>query len=166
MSDINLRCSLPEPYPKVSSADLNKYDTQMLYSLFTNKLNSVSDYLLSSILLGITNPQLADIFECIAISEMKHFKLMGHVLALSGALDKSGVVSLKPTNRKRRDGTHESTANRLIDGAINAEAISISNMKLVNSQIYNDDVKVLLSRIIEDDEHHREILTHLKHRYC
>ncbi len=161
MSDINLRCQLSSPYPQITVQSLNKYDCIMLSKLFFNKLSSVSEYLMSSILVADTCPELSDIFECVAMSETRHFKLIGRMLVLSCSLkiSKSGTS----VNLIQQEMTRDS--KKLIDTAIKGEMLSISNMKLVNSQIHNSEAKKLLSRIIKDDEHHVDIFTQLKQRY-
>lgn len=165
MSEFSLRCSLPEPYPCVKYTELNRYDAHMLKSLLDLKLYSFCEYIFASVLLKDNYPELSDILDCISMSELKHLKLIGRVLTNSGMISLNDL-SIKP-GRKIRKQYSASPLSPLdvISRSLDGEKETLSNIKLVNSQIHNKEVAALLSRIASDDEHHAEILTHLGHRY-
>lgn len=165
MAEYNLNCSLPFEYPEIVATELNRYDKQMLYNLLANKLCSVNEYITQSIILAPDYPHLADIMDCIAVSESKHFKLLGKLLFLSGG--KWDVRTLTGSCRRMHRASFTSLPDPLamINESIERERAFISDTKLVLSQIHNSIMADLLKRILLDEEHHIGILSEISLRY-
>ena len=163
MPDNNLNCMLNIPYPKISESNLNRYDTQMIMKLYANKLISIHDYIYYNIVFTETNPELADIFECISIAEMKHFKLYARLLYLSGI--HPGYKVLLPYLKKEWRGTNDTDVSNVLDRIHSAEQLSASNTRLVLSQANDVSAVRVLKRIVADEDHHEKILMALKKRY-
>ena len=167
MPDISIKCQLPLPYPKISSADLNRYDRQMVRTLLSDKLCIINEYITQSALLAHSYPTLADIVDCIAVSETKHFKLLGRLLLLSGESVRlkelaSGCRHSGAFNRGRRVMR---TPLDFISANLESERGSVSDYKLVLSQVSDAGTAELLRRILADEEHHADIFANLKIRY-
>ncbi len=151
------------PYPKISESSLNRYDTQMILRLYAEKLVGIHDYIYYNLLFSDSNPELADIFECISIAEMKHFKLYAKLLLLSGI--HPGYKVLLPYLRKEGRGPVSTGLNNALDRLYAAEQLSASNTRLVLSQTNDASAVRVLKRTVEDEDHHVKILAALKKRY-
>ncbi len=166
MPESRINCNLSLPYPNVTQADLNRYDAQMIYTLLAHKLSYVSEYITQCIMLERDYPRLAELIECITLTEMKHFKLLARLLILSG--ERPDVRSL--ISRTRRKGVtqrQDSAAEALsfIDSALGEEKSSVSDLRLVLSQLNDKGALRTLKRILADEEHHVDILNNLRQRY-
>ena len=163
MPDNNLNCMLNIPYPKITESNLNRYDTQMILRLYADELVGIHDYIYYSIVFADTNPELADIFECVSIAEMKHFKLYAKLLYLSGI--NPGYKTLLPYLKKAGHGTIGKNVSDAIGQLLNAEQTSASNTRLVLSQANDASAVRVLKRIVADEDHHVKILSALMKRY-
>ena len=151
------------PYPKITESDLNRYDTQMILRLYADELVGIHDYIYYSIVFAETNPELSDIFDCISIAEMKHFKLYAKLLYLSGI--NPGYKSLLPYLKKAGHGICGTSVSDVLEHLLNAEQSSASNTRLVLSQANDASAVRVLKRIVTDEDHHVKILSALKKKY-
>lgn len=165
MAEYNLNCSLPFEYPQIVETELNRYDKQMLYNLLANKLCSVNEYITQSVILAPEYPHLADIIDCIAVSESKHFKLLGKLLLLSGARWDVHTLAGSCRRLRRTSFTGEPDPGVILNESVERERTLVSDTKLVLSQVYNSVMSELLKRILLDDEHHIGILSEISLRY-
>ncbi|MBQ7822262.1 MAG: hypothetical protein IJ391_08280 [Clostridia bacterium] len=167
MPDLRLNCSLSIPYPDVNSADLNRYDTQMIRTLLARKLRTINEYITQSVVLAHDYGALADIIDCIAVIETRHFKLLGRLLLLSG--ESVGVQSLAQSFNGRSARNQNGRVNKLplafINANLESERASASDYRLVLSQVHDASAKALLERILADEEHHADIFANLRSRY-
>lgn len=163
MPDNNLNCILNVPYPKITESNLNRYDTQMILRLYADELVGIHDYIFYSIVFAETNPELADIFECISIAEMKHFKLYAKLLYLSGRYP--GYKVLLPYLKKESHRAYSTDIVSALEHILSAEQLSASNTRLVLSQANDPSAVRILKRIVTDEDHHVKILSALKRKY-
>lgn len=165
MPENKLNCNLSLPYPCVCSADLNRYDAQMIRTLFARKLCTVNEYIIQSILLADDHACLADMTDCIALTEVKHFKLLGRLLYISG--EEISMRELKCESARCGNGRKcgSNTACAILSQNAEREKNSISDIRLVLSQVHDCSAKAVLRRILADEEHHAELFAQLKKRY-
>ena len=163
MPDNNLNCMLNIPYPKITESNLNRYDTQMILRLYADELLGIHDYIYYSIIFAETNPELADIFECVSIAEMKHVKMYAKLLFLSGI--SPSYKSLLPYLKKAGHGASAANASGAIEQLLRDEQTSASNTRLVLSQANDPSAVRVLKRIVADEDHHVKILSALMKRY-
>ena len=163
MPDNNLSCMLNIPYPKITESDLNKYDKQMILKLYASKLVSIHDYIYMSLVFAESSPELSDIFECISISEMKHFKLYAKLLYLSGV--HPGYKALMPYMKNSFQNTVRTAPIPALEQLYNSERISASNTRLVLSQVNDPSAVKVLKRVVTDEDHHEKLLYELGKRY-
>ena len=164
MADYNLNCSLALPYPPIVPTKLNRYDAQMLKALLAGTLCNINEYITQSIVFADLYPHFADIMDCIATGEALHFKLLLKLLLLSGEKwDMPGTASFCRKTNKRREQRY--TPVLVTADNIEREKMYISDIKLVLSQLYSEEAKQLLERMLLEKEHHIGILSELSLRY-
>lgn len=165
MPENKLNCNLSLPYPRVCTADLNRYDAQMIRTLLARKLYAINEYIIQSILLADDHACLADMIDCIALTEVKHFKLLGRLLYISG--EEISMREFKSESAKCGNGRKcgQSTVCCILSQNMEREKNSISDIRLVLSQVHDGSAKAVLKRILADEEHHAELFAQLKKRY-
>ena len=163
MPDNKLNCMLNLPYPKITESNLNRYDTQMILKLYADKLVSIHDYIYYSLIFAESVPDLADIFECISIAEMRHFKLYAKLLLLSGV--HPGYKVLLPYLKKSGHSNNSLNTVDVLDNMHTSEQLSASNTRLVLSQANDQSAVRVLKRIVADEDHHEKLLSELIKRY-
>ena len=62
----------------------NSNEANELYSLLCQCLNSISEFIYQSVILEESYPSLASLSEAIALSELKHYRLLSHVARMHG----------------------------------------------------------------------------------
>ena len=162
-----INCNLSTPYPCVTKTKLNSYDLRMLRVLLSRKLSQISEYLLQSALLAAEHLPLSEMLECIALCEIKHFKLLASLLHASG--ESVGISSLtgKRAGRTAVSGEYafDLPVENVLSSLLEAERASVSDLRLVLSQINDEVARKLLLRILADEEHHAEVFANLMVRY-
>lgn len=162
-----INCNLSMPYPCITPTKLNSYDSRMIRILLSRKLAQISEYLLQSALLADGHLPLSEILECIALSEIKHFKLLALLLHASGESIGIGSLVRKGTGRAFMSDDYDSclSADRMLESLLDAERMSASDLRLVLSQISDEVARKLLLRILADEQHHADVFANLIKRY-
>ena len=62
----------------------NSTESKELYTLLCQCLNSISEFIYQSVILEESSPSLASLSEAIALSELKHYRLLSHVARMHG----------------------------------------------------------------------------------
>ena len=167
MQENNINCKLNIPYPKIRESSMNRYDAQMIFKLVAGELCAINDYIYQNLLLTDSNPEVADILECIAITEMHHYKLYGRLLTLSGYTSFNNFRDIMSLCRKSKHSysSNPASVTEILNYNIDGEKSAASDMRLIMSQINDKSAAVVLKRILMDEEHHADILLQLRHRY-
>ena len=103
---------------------------------------------------------IADTLECLSITEMKHFELLGQLIVSLG-----GDPVIGETDRRRLyywNGSYADGAARLekiITDDIRAEKRAAADYTAFLSHSEDEGVNAVIERIIKDEEHHIEILS-------
>lgn len=164
MEEKRLCCNLNVPYPKICKTDLNRNDAVMIQKLYAAKFCHLNDYIFESFILSDSHKEVSDILDCIAMSELTHFKFYGRLLSAGGY--NADYKTLIPfCTKSRKSFGYENNIESFLNYDYITESDSVSDIRLVLSQVYNDTAASVLQRILLDEEHHREILQFLKNRY-
>ena len=156
------------PYPKI---DIKKKDINLAYKLFEVYAGSISEYTVigqysfQSIYLD-EYKDLSKILRTIAITEMRHLRMIGELINALGLIPYFvNYVEKKPIPWN----------SDYIDFTINYRDMLINDIKKENVTIrhyqelinYTDiqNVKDILNRIILDEKRHIEVLTKLLKQY-
>ncbi|MCY0879468.1 MAG: ferritin-like domain-containing protein [Firmicutes bacterium] len=93
--------------------------------------------------------------EAIARDEMRHFKWLSHAIVALG-----GVPDLTPPNARALAGGRDA-----LDEDIQAEEEAISQYEDHRARIANEQIKVLLARIVVDERDHRRRFLRLREEW-
>ena len=157
-------CFLNLHYPQVSNAsDKRKNILESIYRIYINKFVSVSEYIYQNLMFSTTHPIVSDIVECISITELKHFKLLGKLLTSLGINPRIRYTDL---NRKSRDSEHASRTNdselkNFLFSDIYFAKNFIQELNLLSRATNDTVIKALTSRLILDEQHKIELLEEL-----
>lgn len=164
---MNLKYESDAPYPKPQVENKNIHYAELLlqdYAGAVSEQTAVHLYIYQSMIGTPLIPNFNHILERIAITEMKHFKLLGETINLLGMNPMYHVVDAK-------DGCFVPwTASYVLDtqlieemliADIEAEAKAILDYQLHICMIDDIYIKALLNRIIEDEKLHLEIFQSL-----
>ena len=162
-SDVMVR----EPYPPTEVSSQNTAYARILLSLYAghlSELTAISQYIYQSIIIGQIHKDVSRIFECIAIVEMKHFKILGELIKKLGADPKLYA----PINQRRFgwwSGEYPEYTNApaaILNENIAGEKAAIAAYKNALNLINDPKIQDIIRRIIKDEEHHIEIFTAMK----
>lgn len=155
MEEKSFNCSLELAYPPEADALHDRRDIITLYRLYAAKLAAFDRYLYLNIVNAEEHRVLADIYDCIAVCELKHFKMLGHILHRSGvSLDVRGAVV----------GAKCGASDGFSDDIAAEEASSLEFARAA-AACADEKLSQLYSRLALDEEHHAEILARVKKRY-
>ena len=158
----SFNCILNEPYPRIEATRKSKELSDRLSVLASGKdgeLTAVLQYTYQHISLPTKFAYGADILECIAITEMKHFEILCKLINALGGDCRIGVC-----DRSRYvywNGVyvdHSQNFIKMIRDDIRGEKKAIASYNNFIDKC--DDVKInaVIRRIIKDEEHHLGLL--------
>lgn len=157
-----INCMLTLPYPSMDGIEKDVRLGMLLYEAYTGKigaLSAVSDYVYQCITNKEISPAISDLFECFALTKMKHFKIIGEMML------KLGVdPQIKAQTKSFRNKSSENTLNLLIEqikNNIRIEQASIDYYKKIIIHTHNKTVICILNRFILDNDHHISILNQI-----
>ena len=151
--------SLPYPTARPRRSDLRL--AQRLFPMYTGssgELASISGYLYAALRTECGQPELGQIFDDLARTEMQHFRLLGGLLRDLGAdpyirarIDSSRLPYELPTGPR--------TARALFTQSLAAEQTAADNYRYLMGQTDDQAVHDLLHRILLDEEAHARLFT-------
>lgn len=159
--DKNLFIDLP--YPPLRVTEQNPAFARKLFPLYagaSGELTAVSQYIYQSIVISDVNPVLSDALECIAITEMKHFSMLGRLILMLGANPKLW----SPPPHKRRPCAWCSThleylqdPRQFLKDNVRTEEEAARAYSAAADDISDPFVKAVLTRIAQDELHHADL---------
>ncbi len=154
--NISPRPSLP--YPDTDGIMKNPSLINPISAARLSELGDISDYIYFSLMLEEINPTLSELFDKMAMTEMRHFWLLGKMMIKLGGDPAVRTRHSNPFYGKpeRIDGQ---TVKRIISSALEGEQSAIKNYLKLASSIPDKAVSVLLERIAADEEHHARMLS-------
>jgi bacterioferritin len=167
---IKQSCSLPDPYPKPKVMRPNFYYATLLledYAGSVSELTAITQYMNHYFMLKDEYEELAELEKCIAIIEMHHLELLAETILLLGVEPKYRTITNKSS--VYWDGSYVSYNTEFYDrlaADIAAEKQAIKQYQIHQYLINDIHIKRILERIIEDEEHHLELLNQAASCYC
>ena len=124
----------------------------------SGELGDISDYIYYSLMLEEGYPSLSALFEKLAMTEMRHFTLLGKALIRLGG---DPAVRCRHSNPfygkpERLDGQ---TVKRIAMGALEGEQAGAKNYQKLAASTSDKAMAALLERIAADEEHHARMLS-------
>ncbi|HEX3048176.1 MAG TPA: manganese catalase family protein [Bacillota bacterium] len=165
----NRRCALPERYPEPKVQAPNHYYASLLledYAGPTSELTAINQYLYHHFTLHHLK-DLAELEECIAIIEMKHMELLAETIILLGVDPQFRTLTNNlPAYWSATSVYYGVDACDKLTADISAETQAIKSYRRHQQMIDDPYIKVLLERIIKDEEHHRDLFCDALAKYC
>ena len=158
-------CILKLPYPRPEAPEKDPELARLLLPLYAGtygEFTSAAQYSYQSIVLFRANPMIADILECLAATEKKHFDLLGKLILSLGVDPKIGT-----TERNRQSYWSGSNLNyntrpdKMISDDVMTEKKSVSDYRGVLRRCKDPTATLVLERILQDEEHHVKVLIDL-----
>jgi len=156
-------CVLNLPYPCVKGNDNNRLVTELLYKAYLSELYAISEYTYQEILFEKDYKVAAEIMECIAVTEMKHFKMLGKLILELGYDPK--IKFTDGQHKSIKTVRNPSVNDTFFKNAVYGDIIDVRSAAMTYRRIAelttDKDIKALINRIILDEEHHAEALERL-----
>lgn len=163
-------CALSDPYPEPKVTQPNLYYASLLledYAGNASELTAINQYMHHHFMFDNKYEDLAELEECIAIIEMHHLELLAGTILLLGVDPKYRTI----TNNSQTfwDATYVFYGTDICDrlaADIAAEKQAIKKYRKHHYLIDDIHIKILLERIIKDEEYHLKLFTQAACRYC
>ena len=161
-----LICDLPYPNvdnlsPDVRSAKIISFAYSSLYG----ELSAILQYHYHNF--WIEDPQIALLYEQIAIAEMMHFEMLGKAMKQLGV---DPLYRQKPQEPNLWYNTssisYSKTLPKMLLDDIQGEMNAIADYKKMLMVLNNEQVESLIQRIILDEELHLERLSQEYNKFC
>jgi len=148
------------PYPSLFSVTRDPSLARLIVPARANELNSISDYIYEAIIFENVYPWLATIFEGIANTEMRHFKMLSELtLKLGGNPAVDCRIQNIPTDiSENTNSMAPRAAKRFLTRASEEEKNAAAEYKRLASSCKDKSASALLLRIAEDEELHARLL--------
>ena len=147
------------PYPDIEGIIKNPMFLNDISSSRLHELGDVSDYIYFSLMLKECYPLLSELFEKMALTEMRHFGILGKMtIALGG----DPAVRVKHSNPYygKPECLDRHTVKRIVSSALEGEQTAVKRYtKLANAMSSDKTAAALLLRIAADEEHHARMLS-------
>lgn len=148
------------PYPETDGIIKNPSFINDVASARISELGDVSDYIYFSLLLENKHSTLSGLFEKMAMTEMRHFGILGKMIICLGG---DPAVRIRHSNPfyGKPDRVDEQIIKRIVSSALEGEQSSMKNyLKLADAMSSTDKAAtLLLERIASDEEHHARMLS-------
>jgi len=162
--------SLSEPYPKPAVERENRFYAGLLledYAGAAGEITAITQYIYHSITLKNEDYDVAELARQVAMTEMRHFALLGTTIQLLG----SDPFIQCPKNNTTDFWSAKCIyyGDEVVDklsADIAHEAAAIRNYQLHKKVIDDPHIRELLERIIVDEEHHLRLFQEAKARVC
>lgn len=152
------KCASDLPYPEIEVQE-NIADSKLLmpsYGGAASELTAILTYTFQSYI-SLKTPELKKTLECISITEMRHHKLLGEAIYKLGGYPIMG-------GRTYWNGSfvnYTLDAKKFLQQNIMAEETAILNYERTILNLDSEPVKLLIERIILDEEIHIKIFKEL-----
>jgi bacterioferritin len=157
---------LSDPYPKVEVEQENRYYAKLLledYAGATSELTAVTQYIYHSITSKGEAYGIAELLRRVAITEMRHFEMLGETIQLLGSAPLLRVMENNHTVFWNAQYIYYgSDVIDKLSANIAREATAIKNYQMHNKAIVDPYITALLDRIIMDEEHHYRLFQEAK----
>lgn len=161
--DIRAGCTLHRPYPEIKVEKKDPVFASLLsvpYAGTGGEIYSTLSYLYGSNVLFEKSPVVSEALKCVAKTEMYHTDILAKLIVLLGGDPKYTVAQgRRPfTTAGMHYGESE---NAILRGAISGEEGAIYVYEKLAESTDDENIKAILSRIIEDEKHHACIFREL-----
>lgn len=161
----SLPCKSAKPYPEAMVEGENLRYAKLLMDAYADggkaEMTAISQYLHHH--LTIQNKEIANTEFCIALVEMKHLMLLGHLIEMLGGNPKYRRANKAWWNGGEVDYGDSAELKLKLD--IASEKAAIEGYKTLISEIQDRHIVEVLQRILEDEIVHVNIFESLYTKY-
>ena len=151
------------PYPEIEDALDDKQTVAILKDLASGRageLNGILTYCFQSTIADKTNPDIGEIFEEIAIVEMRHLGLIMHAITKFGGVPRYESANGSPFSTGAIN--YSTKLKDMLELDIRDEQLAIDSYNQAIRIVKNESLKALLARIILDEQLHIEALKQIR----
>lgn len=149
-----------KPYPPTDAVSENPRAARSLFALRDGELEAISEYIYQSIIFGEVYPKLATLLEGIAMTEMKHYRLLSETIQALGS--NPSVNSRVRTSLIDISSDTPSmapyAARRTLKANIADENAAAKSYREAAAHTDDEALSAILIRIAEDEELHAVLL--------
>ena len=151
-------------YPPTDHLRRDPRMARLLFRAYYDELTTISTYTYNGIILADLCPQTAHLFESIAMTEMRHFRLLGKAIRRLGGNPSIRtdlrVTSYEPCPEACPPNI-EPITRQMLRCAIAAEQTAAWEYRALAGKTRDEALKVLLCRLAADEEEHASMLGQL-----
>ncbi len=160
-----LDCKINIPYPTVEVTEPNAEYAARLSVFFAGRdseLSALLQYTYQSQILKAKNAYISDILQCISITEMRHYEMLGEMILLLGADPRVAAQ-----NRGRyvywngAGVTYAKHAERMLKDNIISERRAVASYNNFIKGCKDEKINKVIKRIVLDEEHHFKLFNSL-----
>ena len=146
------------PYPDSDGIIKDPSLINLVASARVSELGDISDYIYFSLMLEDIEPALSALFEKMAMTEMRHFGLLGKMMIKLGG---DPAVRTRHSNPfyGKPERIDEQAVKRIVSGALEGEQAAMKNYLRLAASTQDKAASALLERIAADEEHHARMLS-------
>ena len=149
-------CELAIPYPPLQIDGKNLYYASLLtndYAGVVSEMSAVTGYVFQHLITA--NQKISDTIRCISHVEMRHLGFIGELINLLGGKPRFAVqLGCKSAFWNAQYISYETNPKYFLKENIANEKAAIENYYIRITQINDQSVQSVLSRIILDEENH------------
>lgn len=167
-----IRCSLDLPYPEPVACAPSEKQGRMILNSFAGKsseLTAILQYLYDGIHLDEISPEVGNLLISIGRTEMHHILLLGR-LCCSFGVDPKYCAFMKNQQRWWNATPNFIRYSRGIGVSllanIEGEKQAITQYSLLIEKLTDENARLLIKRIIMDEEFHIDLLSEAFAKYC
>lgn len=150
-----------KPYPPTDTISENPRTARSLFAFRDGELEAISEYIYQSIIFGEVYPKLATLLEGIAMTEMKHYRLLSEAIQALGS--NPSVNSRVRTSLIDISSDTPSmapyAARRALKANISDESAAAKGYREAAAHTDDEALSALLIRLAEDEELHAVLFT-------
>ena len=151
-------------YPATDTLKCDPRMARLLFRAYYDELTTVSTYIYNSIQLACDCPQTAALYESIAMTEMRHFRLLGQAIRRMGGnpviRTDLRIPSLEICHDTPRQCIDHS-ARGSVRAAIAGEQTAAWEYRALAEKTRDEALKALLCRLAADEEEHAHLFQNL-----
>ena len=155
---MNMFSNQPLPYPDTDGIMKDPSLVGGISAARVGELSDVSDYIYYSLMLGESYPTLSEMFEKMAMSEMRHFGLLGKMIIRLGG---DPAVRTRHSNPfyGKPERLDAQSVKRILTTSLEGEMAGVKNYMKLASSTADKAASALLERIAADEDHHARMLS-------
>ena len=146
------------PYPETDGIMRDPSLISSIAAARLSELGDISDYIYFGLMLDGSYPGLSELFEKMAMTEMRHFGILGKMIICLG-----GDPAVRTRHSNPFYGKPERidcpAVKRIVSGALESEQAAMKNYLKLAASTSDKAASALLERIAADEEHHARMLS-------